>query len=231
MRWLLLAVPLAVTPPDLAAKSLARCCGTERATLGPLFGKLAIGPLRLEEAKMVYVDGVPKYLQRDKIGLKIDLYPGEGQFHSYLDGVAIEVPEHDRCVALQARLEKAWGPQDKWINSARHQRASLTWGTPDSDEPACTLVIARIPSADPAHCLKDERPSMVREIDVANHCLAPARARGCELDRERALPRLHGWCVADDKTHTFSSADDPTGRQCTAEEETQLDFYKLRACH
>jgi hypothetical protein len=226
-RWL--ATKIAAPPTELArgqphlADSLSRCCATERATLGPLFGKLAIGP--------GYVETLPENLRPENTGLAIELIGGEGQFGMYLDGVRIEVPDHDACAQLQHRLEQMWGPGDQWTNPARHRAASFRWAVPESDLTACTVYILRDATRDPAHCLKDEGPQYVQEVDVKRHCLKPGHAIGCMLDRDRGgHPRQ--WCYVDDKHHTFWTSNEPLDdkRSCTREELGLVDFYKLRDC-
>jgi hypothetical protein len=207
------------------AESLSRCCGKERATLGPLFGKIAIGEGFVEE--------LPENLRPENVGMTISFFTGEGQFGMYIDGVDIEIPGHDVCAQLQQRLEKAWG-RGEWANPARHQSAGLTWASPETDHVACSLHIDRTATRDPAHCLRDERPHRVQEIDVKRRCLKRSHAVGCMLDRDRGrFPEPS--CMVDDVHHTFWESDDELEledgmRFCTLDELHSVDLYELRDC-
>jgi hypothetical protein len=211
------------------SRSLSRCCGTERATLGPLFGKLVIGELG-DLMPEVMVHGHPDYLDESNVGLKIDLVPKQGQYAWYLDTAAIAVPDHDLCVELEERLEQMWGPPQRWENPARHQAAQLHWDKPDSDAGTCRLTFYRTATKNAAHCLRDEKPAEFQEIDVKRGCLKRRRSNECMLDRMR-FSQWRGSCVVDDKRHAFYSSEGPMfDRFCTEDERKLLRFRDLRDC-
>jgi hypothetical protein len=211
------------------SRSLSRCCGTERATLGPLFGKLVIGELG-DLIWDVMEKGRPDYLDESNVGLRIDLGLGQGQYGMYVDGIAVEVPNHDLCTQLEERLEKMWG--QRWENPARHEAAQLHWAKPDSEDSTCTLRFFRTATENSSRCLRDERPVEFQKIDVKRGCLKRRRSNGCMLDRMR-FSMWRGSCVVDDKRHAFYSSDGWSAvfdRACTEDEEKRLRFKELRDC-
>ena len=140
----------------------------------------------------------------------------------YFDGAHIIVRNADLCAQLARRLEKLWGPPEKWSNPARNQAARLDQTA--SPGVSCALDIFRTPTVDAAHCLPDENTLMYpgQEIDVERRCLKAERPRVCELvrysDRYLGPPwngpnrgRIDATCHADDDAHhKFYAGDVPS---------------------
>jgi hypothetical protein len=85
--------------PTDTARQLAGCYGTERASLGSLFGELTLGR----------VEPQPELPPPEKLGLGIS-FVMNGQ---RIDGVKILIPDQDLCMPLEHRLTATWGPPDE----------------------------------------------------------------------------------------------------------------------
>jgi hypothetical protein len=189
-----------------------------------------IGALSTPMTTAIMTEDGPDFLRRSRTGLTIELSTAEGQYAMYLDGVTIVIPDHDACAQLGQRLEAAWGSTATWRSSDRRRAARLNW-TGTTARSTCQLAFWRVPTVNPAHCLRDEKQAFEEEIDVTQQCLKPARATTCVLDRDR--PRKPaGYCSVDDKHHTFwkTTDDPPSRRSCTHEELERLGFYGLQPC-
>jgi hypothetical protein len=233
---------------EAAAKLLARAYGTERATLGPLFGAMKIG--RISSPKWrdpIELAGVPvsqfmlmgadeKPLPVDaelKIRLSTASGPPEKNAPSYyFDGADIMVRNAELCTQLGQRLEKLWGPQNAWNNPARHQAARLDLTS--APGVSCTLEVFRTATTDAAHCLPDEETVDSREIDIRRGCLKANRPTTCKLVRYSDAPFEVADCQADDAHHRFYAGDVPRSvarpRSCTLEELHSLHFSGLPDC-
>ena len=241
--------PVAVDPKrvEAAAKLLARAYGTDRATLGPLFGAAKIGRIdsRNWRASIDHA-GVPvSRLGADEeplpedAELKIRLWtaggpPDRNEPSYYLDGVDVMLRNAELCAQLGERLEKRWGSQKemRWSNPSRHQAARLDLTS--APGVSCTLAIFRTATTDASHCLPDEAPVASREIDVQHRCLRANRPTTCQLVRYSDLPPEEIDCQADDARHRFYAGDVPHSvaqrRSCTMEELRSLHFSDLQDC-
>jgi len=233
---------------EAAAKLLARAYGTERATLGPLFGAAKIGrigsrrwrdPIERAGVPVSRLMGADEEPLPEDAELKIQLWtaggpPDKNEPSYYFDGADIMLRNAELCTQLGQRLEKLWGPQKEmfWSNPARHQAARFDLTS--APGVSCTLAIFRTATTDAAHCLPDEAPVDSREIDVRHGCLKANRPTTCRLVRYSDLPPEDVDCQADDAHHRFYAGDVPRSvarpRSCTLEELHSLHFSDLQDC-
>jgi hypothetical protein len=208
------------TPAPAVTRALARCCGTERATLGPLFGHLALGIAdHHDEDECAHP---APFCALEGLGVEVLPTLGTGKSNLYIDRVEVEIPEATSCTEIERRLLVQWGPRDGWFDRQHRQRATLAWhGTT-----TCTLTFERVGALDPAHCRDDERPGEDHLVDGTRRCLGPDTPRSCVLDRMTAVQD----CVVDPAHHTWLTASPrPDDRPCSPTELNALGDFR-RAC-
>lgn len=113
--------------------SIARCCGTEPATLGPLFEGADFGRVSYD-----WMDRVPESLWFEKLGVAISRTANADLAGCYLERIEIAVRDDDLCDDFEIHVEKLWGRGRAWRNPRRGQRAYFV-----RDGRVCSLSIFR----------------------------------------------------------------------------------------